>query len=205
MTGRTLMASAKAATATLTFSGALLMTQLAAATTPQQLVLDHLNANFGVLPDSVQALAIKARDLPEGALEFYVEAKGSSGHDNYNYVVIGERVYCSRSEGEFARILKEQRLLDRKDLGAAQMMRLYSLFAMPRQIKYIDQNALDRNPQDFSAYPQVKAPALTSGDQGAVVLTFYATPLRAVQPSRWTVSISRTYQVEVSSALLAAR
>jgi hypothetical protein len=203
--GRRAMGLAMVANLLSTASCMLLMTDMAVAITPQQRVLDHLRATFGVKHNSVETVPITARDLPAGASEFYVEAKGSHGHDNYNYVVIGESVYCSRSHGEFARILKEQKLLDRQDTNAAQLMHLYSLFALPHQIKYIDQNALNRNPQDYRAYPEIKAPYLENGAQGALVLSFFATPVMTLQPSRWTVTISRSYEISIRGGNLTAR
>lgn len=170
-----------------------------ASTNAEQHVLDHLGTSFSVRPDAVQVMSLTPRDLPPGALEFYVEIKGSHGHDHYNYVILGNRIYCSRVEGEFARLLREQSLLGRKDVGAAQYMRLYSLFALPRQLKYIDANALSRNASDYRAFPQIQAPALVSRPGGGVALIFFATPVDAVQPSKWTVSISPTYDVAVTS------
>ena len=170
-----------------------------AATNAEQHVLDHLGAKFGVKSDAVQVVSLTPRDLPAGAAEFYVEAKGSHGHENYNYVVIDDKVYCSRVEGEFSRLLREQSLLERKDVSAAQYMRLYSLFALPRQVKYIDANVLSRNAQDYRAFPQVQAPAVAGRPDGGLTLTFFASPARTVQPSKWTVSISPTYEVAVNS------
>jgi hypothetical protein len=181
------------------------MTTAPAATNVEQRVLDHLSAKFGVKPDTVQVLSLAPRDLPAGAQEFYVEAKGTHGHDNYNYVVMGDKVYCSRLEGEFARLVREQNLLERKDVGAAQYMRLYSLFALPRQVKYIDANALSRNPQDYRGFPQVQAPTLSTRPDGGVTLTFFATPVDALQPSKWMVSISRNLEITVHSESAATR
>jgi hypothetical protein len=84
------------------------MNLASSATSAEQHVLDHLATNFGVRADAVQILWLVPRDLPAGAAEFYVEGKGSQGHDNYNYVVVKDKVYCSRVDGEFARLLREQ-------------------------------------------------------------------------------------------------
>jgi hypothetical protein len=195
---------AAAALAILCISGVLSMNTPALAASDRQMVLDHLAAAFGVTPDDVDILSLTPRDLPAGAAEFYVEAKGSHGHDNHNCIVMGGKVYCSGADGEFARVLREQSLLG-KDLGAAQLMRLYSLFALPRQVKYIDANVLARNPQAWQAYPEVAAPALSSRPDGAVTLTFYATPVTQVQPSKWMVTVSRDYRIEVGSTPLPPR
>lgn len=187
-------------------TGVLMMNTPALAATPQQqLVLDHLGAAFGAKAAELNILPLVPRDLPEGAAEFYVEAQGSHGHDNHNCIVMGDRVYCSGAEGEFERLLREQALLKRQDLGAAQFMRLYSLFALPRQLKYVDANVLARNPQDWRAYPEADPPTLSRHADGGVTLVFLATPVREVKPSRWTVKISSTGQVEVASTPLAAR
>ncbi len=176
-----------------------------AATNAERRVIEHLESTFGVKADAVQVVTLTPRDLPAGATEYYVEAKGSQGHDNYNVVVFGDKVYCSRVDGEFARALREQALLERKDLSAAQVMRLYSLFGLPRQLKYIDANVLARNAQDYRAYPQVQAPALTQRPDGGVTLTFYATPVLSVEPAKWSVAISPSYEVKVSSEAVAKR
>ena len=174
-----------------------------AAASAEQAVRDHLRVKFGVKRDEVDILSLTPRDLPPGAVEFYVEAKGSHGHDNYNYVVLNNRVYCSRVDGEFARLLREQSLLRRKDIVAAQYMRLFSLFALPRQVSYIDANKLRRFTSDYRAFPQVQAPTLTRRPDGGVTLTFFASPAgEAVQPSKWAVSISPTYKVVVASERL---
>jgi len=176
-----------------------------AATIAERRVIEHLDSIFGVKADAVEVVALTPRDLPAGAAEYYVEAKGSHGHDNYNYVVLGDKVYCSRVEGEFARVLREQALLERRDLSAAQLMRLYSLFALPREIKYIDANVLARNAQDYKAYPQVQPPALARRPDGGVTLTFFATPALSVEPARWSVAISSTYEVAASGEAAAKR
>jgi hypothetical protein len=187
------------------FGGFLIMNLASAATNAERRVIEHLDATFGVKADAVEVVALTPRDLPAGAAEYYVEAKGSHGHDNYNVVVLGDRVYCSRVEGEFARVLREQALLERKDLSAAQLMRLYSLFALPREIKYIDANVLARNAQDYKAYPQVQPPALAWQPDGGVTLTFFTTPVLSVEPIKWSVAISRNYEVAASSEALAKR
>ena len=181
------------------------MSIASAATGAEQRVIDHLATHFGLKADAVQILSLTPRDLPQGAAEFFVELKDTHGHDNYNYVVIGDKVYCSRVEGEFARLLREQSLLDRKDLTAAQYMRLYSLFALPRQVKYIDANVLQRNAASYRAFPQVKAPSLAPRPDGGITLTFFATPVQAVQPSKWIVSVSRGYEVDVTSEAVGSR
>jgi hypothetical protein len=192
---------ARAATGLLltTVSGVLIMSIAPAATTAEQHVLEHLRTTFNVKPDAVQVMSITPRDLPPGALEFYVETRGSHGHDHYNYVVLGNAVYCSRVEGEFARLLREQSLLGRKDVGAAHYMRLYSLFALPRQLAFIDANTIGRNASELRAFPQVQAPALVRRSDGGATLVFFATPVDTVQPSKWTVSISPSYDVSVTS------
>ena len=176
-----------------------------AASPTEQRVIAHLGAVFGVKADALALVALAPRDLPAGAAEFYVESKDSHGHDNYNVVVIGDKVYCSRVDGEFARVLREQALLERGDLSAAQVMRLYSLFALPRQLKYIDADALGRDADDYRAWPQVKAPALVRRDDGGVTLTFFATPARELSPSKWTVLVSRRYDIAVTSEAQARR
>jgi hypothetical protein len=176
-----------------------------AATSAERRVIEHLESAFGVKADALQVVALTPRDLPAGAAEYYIEAKGSHGHDNYNVVVFGDKVYCSRVDGEFTRVLREQALLERKDLSAAQVMRLYSLFALPRQLKYIDANVLARNAQDYRAYPQVQAPALTQRPDGGVTLTFFATPVMSVEPAKWSVAIARNYEVVVSSEAVGKR
>jgi hypothetical protein len=170
-----------------------------------QRVLAHLAATFGLQPGELEVLSLAPRDLPEGAAEFYVEAKGSHGHGNHNCVVMNERVYCSGAEGEFERLLREQALLRRPDLTAARLMRLYSLFALPRQLKYVDANVLARDPQAWSAYPEVTPPALTPRADGGVTLVFHATPVREIQPSRWTVDIAPGGEVRVASTPVARR
>jgi hypothetical protein len=188
-----------------TVFGALAMNLAPAATSAEQRVIEHLQSTFGVGTDAVQVVALTPRDLPAGASEFYVEAKDSHGHDNYNYMVLGDKVYCSRVDGEFARVLREQALLERKDLSAAQLMRLYSLFALPREIKYLDANVLARNVQEYRAYPQVQPPVLNQRPDGGVTLTFFATPVLSVQPAKWSVTISRTYEVVVTRENVAKR
>jgi hypothetical protein len=170
-----------------------------------QRVLTHLAAAFGLQPGELEVLSLAPRDLPEGATEFYVEAKGSHGHGNHNCVVMNERVYCSGAEGEFERLLREQALLRRPDLTAARLMRLYSLFALPRQLKYVDANVLARDPQPWSGYPEVTPPALTPRGDGGVTLVFHATPVREIQPSRWTVDIAPDGEVRVASTPVARR
>jgi hypothetical protein len=200
---------ARAATALLIASaiGEVLMNTPAlaasAAPTAQQRVLAHLAATFGLQPGDVDVLTLTPRDLPEGAAELYVEAKGSHGHANHNCVVLGERVYCSGTEGEFGRLLREQTLLRRPDLTAARLMRLYSLFALPRQLKYVDANVLARDPQTWSAYPTVTPPVLTPRADGGATLVFHATPVREIQPSKWTVNISPDSEVQAASTPVA--
>ena len=181
------------------------MNNSALAASARQMVLDHLAATFGLTARAVDILPLAPRDLPEGANEFFVEARDSHGHDNRNCVVMGDKVYCSGTEGEFARLLREQAMLGRKDLSAARLMRLYSLFALPRQLKYVDANVLARNREDWRAYPEVAAPALSKLPDGGATLTFYATPVTGVQPSKWTVTVTPAYQVEVGSAPVAPR
>ena len=176
-----------------------------AATTAERRVIAHLESTFGVKADAVEVVALTPRDLPAGASEYYVEARGSRDHDNYNVVVFGDKVYCSRVSGEFARTLREQALLERKDLSAAQLMRLYSLFGLPRHLKYIDADALARDAQDYRAFPQVQPPALTQRPDGGVTLTFFATPVMSVEPARWSVAISRSYEVVVSNEAVGKR
>jgi len=180
------------------------MNMASAATTGEQRVLDHLGAKFGVKADAVQVLSLTPRDLPAGAAEFFVEGKNSR-HDRYNCIVMGDKAYCSQVDGEFVRVLREQSLLQRKDVSAAQYMRLYSLLALPRQVKYIDGNVLNRNAQEFRAFPQVQAPAVTTRSDGGVTLTFFATPTDTVEPSKWTVAISPNYEVAVTSEEVAKR
>jgi len=175
-----------------------------AATGAEHRALAHVQATFGVRPDTMSVVELTARDLPAGAAEYFVEADDGR-HDTYNVVVFGDKVYCSRVDGEFARALREQALLERKDLNAAQAMRLYSLFALPRQLKYIDANVLARNEQDYRAYPQVQPPVLTPRPDGGVTLTFFATPVMSVAPARWSVAISRNYEVAVSSEAIGKR
>lgn len=181
------------------------MNLASAATSDERRVIEHLESTFGVKADAVQVVALTPRDLPTGAAEFYVEAKGSHGHDNYNVVTFGDKIYCSRVDGEFARVLREQSLIERYDLSAAQLMRLYSLFALPRQLKYIDANVLARNAQQYRAYPQVQPPALTRRPDGGLTLTFFATPVLSVRPARWSVTISRNHEVVVGSEAVVKR
>jgi hypothetical protein len=171
----------------------------------RQMVLDHFVASYGMKAGAVELLPLAPRNLPEGAAEFFVETRVSHGHGKHNCIVMGSRVYCSGAEGEFSRLLREQALLERKDLSAARLMRLYSLFALPRQLRHVDANVLIRNRESWRAYPEVVAPTLTRRPDGGVTLCFYATPLMAVQPSKWTVDITRGYGVEVRSALVAPR
>jgi hypothetical protein len=201
-------AARRAATALLiaSITGELLMNTPAQAATPQQQrVLAHLGAAFGLAPGDVEVLILTPRDLPDGAAEFYAETKGSHGHGNHNCIAMGEQVYCSGTEGEFQRLLREQALLQRKDLDAPRLMRLYSLFALPRQVKYVDAGVIARAPQDWGAFPEVVPPTLARAADGGVTLSFYATPVREVQPSKWTVRISPAHEIEVGTAPVARR
>jgi hypothetical protein len=187
-----------------TVTGALVMSTTSAANGVEQRVLAHVQATFGLAPDAAEILSIPPRDLPPGALEFYVEAKGTHGHRHHNCVVMGERIYCSRTDGEFARLLREQSLLER-GLTAAQCMRLYSLLALPRQVKYIDADVLARDAAELRAFPQVSAPALAKGADGGAVLTFHAMHDDSAQPFKWTVSVSRSHEVTVKTEPVNAR
>jgi hypothetical protein len=168
-------------------------------------VVDHLQATFGLPRDAVQIVSLAPRDLPGGSAEFFAETKGSSGHDNYNYVVIGTQVYCSRVPGEFARLLREQSLLQRNDVTAAQYTRLYALFELPRELKYIDANVLGRNAASYRDFPQVRPPALTRAADGSILLTFFATPALLVQPLKVIVAVSPAYDMKVSTEELTRR
>lgn len=170
-----------------------------------QMVLDHLGTTFGLAPASLDLLSLTPRDLPEGADEFYAEVRGSYGNDHYNCVVMGGKVYCSGSEGEFARLMREQVLLEGKAPDAAQLMRLYSLFALPREVAWVDARVLARDLHDWQAYPEVAPPALARRPDGGVTLTFCTTPPFEVEPSKWTVSVTRACEVEVAIEHLAPR
>jgi hypothetical protein len=185
------------------FLGVLLTNTAAVETTSRQKVLDHVSAVFGMYAHAVEILELPPRDLPAGAAEFYVEAKGSHGHNNHSCILMGDKCYCSGVDGEFTRLLREQSLLDSNNLAAAQLMRLYALLALPRQIKYIDATGLTRNAQSYRAFPDVAVPTLSRSPDEGLTLTFYATPVETVDPSRWTVTITRDYQIEVASQPLA--
>ena len=161
------------------------------------MVLDHLAATFDLAPESLDVLSLTPRDLPEGAAEFYVEANDRQGREGFNCIVLSDKVYCSGPKGEFERLLREQALLEHQDLDAVVMMRLYSLFALPRHLKYLDAKGIARNPHDWRAYPEVTAPALESRPDGGVTLIFYATPHLEVQPSKWMVNVTRACEVEL--------
>lgn len=194
----------RAASLLATFVGGFLMSAIAAGGFEPRIV-EQLAARLGVPPDDLQIVKLTPRDLPAGAAEYYVEPKGGHGHDNVNAVVLGGRIYASGHDGEFARLLREQSLLARADLSAAQAMRLYSLFALPRQLKYLDANALARDPQRWRDWPQVQPPALARRPEGGLVLTFYATPVDATQPSKWTVTVSPAYEVTADSEAVGGR
>jgi len=193
------------AAALATVFGVLTMNTHTFAAGAQQLVLDHLQAAFNTTAESVNVLQLPPRELPEGAAEFYVEPKGSREHGSRNCVVMGGKVYCSGADGEFARLLREQALLDRGGVDASALMRLYALLALPRQVKYVNANVLALDSQTWRAYPEVVAPSISTRPDGGVTLTFYATPVAEVQPSKWTVTVKRNYDVEVASVPLAPR
>jgi hypothetical protein len=168
----------------------------ASMTAAERVVLDYLHSNLGINGASVDVSTLSARDLPAGSAEFYVETKGSREHGAINCVLLDGKVYCSRTSGDFARLMKDQRALETKSLTAAQMMRLYALLGMPRQVKYVDAGVLARNP-DYKNFPDTAVPALMWPATGGAVLTFFATPLDRVAPAKWTVNVSPHYDVAV--------
>ena len=109
-------------------------------------------------------------------------------------MVFGDKVYCSRVEGEFAGALREQALLERKDLSAAQVMRLHSLFALPRHVEvHRRQRARRATSRTTARTRRCGRPALTPRPDGGVTLTFFATPVMSVAPARWSVAIWRNH------------
>jgi hypothetical protein len=184
--------------------GGLVMNLAPAASSAEARVIAHLHSTFGVPADALAVRALTPRDLPAGAAEYYAEVRGSQ-HDNYNVVAFGDKMYSSRVDGDFERVLREQALLTRSDLTAAQLMRLYSLLALPRGLKYIDAGVLARNANDYRAYRQVQPPELTRQSDGAAMLVFFATPAMSVQPTQWRVAISHDGSVKVSTEALSGR
>ena len=173
---------------------------------PRQQLMSHLKSALGMAPQSVDVIPTQKPNAIPGAREFYIEVKGSREHGSSNCVVMAGQVYCSPSAGDFARILKEQALLERDDIGAAQWMNLYAVLQLPRQLRYIGAQELDSNPQAYRAYPEITSPAVSKDAQGTLTLVFFTSTLRSMQPlSKWTVAMSRAGRVDVKQEVLPAR
>ncbi len=160
-----------------------------------RLVQTHLQKLLSLSADDIKVKRLNPPDLPAGTQEFYAELHGGR-HDNVNCLVLAERVYCSRAPDEFARFLKDYRYFEKRDLTPHQVMRLYGLFALPRQLKSIDAALLARNAAQYRAYPEVAAPTLAHSDAG-MLLTFWATPPLELKPTRWLVNLSPSYVLQV--------
>ena len=161
----------------------------------QRLVEAHLMERFSLRADQLKLIRLSGRDLPAGSEEFYAEFRGGRD-DNINCLVYADRAYCSRSDGEFQRFMADYRYFDKTGLSAPQVMRLYALLALPRQLKYIDARALTRDAAKYQAFPGIAPPALAHTDAG-MTLAFCATPALQLEPTQWIVTLSRDYQLDV--------
>jgi hypothetical protein len=180
----------------------MLATESSAQAGARRLVEDHLQKRLSLRADELKVMQLSARDMPVGTQEFYAEVRGGR-HNGINCLVQADKVYCSGTPDEFQRFLKDYRYFEKSDLSAAQLMRLFALLALPRQLKTIDAAALASGAMQYRAFPDVAAPKLVDSDSG-LVLSFWATPALEVDPKPWVVKVSRDYAVEVQQQKAAA-
>ena len=158
--------------------------------TAPRLIAAHLEKHLSLAADQVSVSAITPENLPAGAQQFYVERKGQRDHGALNCIVLGEKVYCPGVDADFARLLTDLRWLDRQDASAAQLMRLYRLLVLPVQVMVLAEG--------YPEFPQIKPPALESGDRG-LSLVFFASTQVPLEPRRWSVTVTHDYRVEVQT------
>lgn len=168
----------------------------------EEQIFKHAKDNFSLSSDDVTLKEITSKDLPAGLRYFYLEKKGSYGNDHYSYFSRNNSLYCSKTEGDFARLLKDLDFLSKKNLTATQ----FWIFFQPLEFKYKDAMLIDEKiiSKPFEIMKpvsnQLAPPKLDYKNGGAATFTFCMVDMENKIVRKYTVDVSPEYKVSVDYA-----
>jgi hypothetical protein len=171
----------------------------------EEKIFKHAQDNFSLSRNDVTLKEITSRDLPAGVRYYYLEKKGSYGNNYYNYFVHNGNLFCSKTEGDFARLLKDLDFLSKKNLSTAQ----FWTFFQTLEFKYKDAMLIDEKligkPFEIMkpVLNQLAAPKLDYKESGAT-FTFGILDTENKIVRNYTVNVSPEYKVSVDHADLKA-
>ncbi|MCI0412049.1 hypothetical protein L0222_04510 [bacterium] len=158
-------------------------------------VLQHLTSSLSI---SEQELFVEESPiplLPERYSIFYAEKKGSHGHI-YEYCILLENEFFSSAESDsFARLLKMENFLHKRNLNADQFVILFRMLHVKMgDSEPLLSDSLLRNKTLKRYGVPVALPSIQESN-GGVQIVFYTHRLKSGTIEQWIVTVSRDYQV----------
>lgn len=164
---------------------------------PEAEILAHAEKHFSLNKSEVDLLKTNNPNLPSGVQSYYLEKKGSYGNKYYNYLVMGNKLYCSGTEGDFERFLKDAGFLEKKNFNENNFWNVFQLLKFnDRENILIDKEVVEKPYEFLKPFAStISAPKLEYGDAGAI-FTFFTANSGDMIVKKYRVTVDRDYQVK---------
>jgi hypothetical protein len=167
-----------------------------ATTKTTQAIIDHAKEHLSLSEKDITLIETPISQLPNNLDVYYVEKKGSYGHDYYHYIVSGEDLFCSAEKDSFEKLLKKERFLEKKNFTVDQLITLFSLLKVKfRDVEVV--KAEDLAPGgSLQKYAKNAAPPAMTESKDGVKVVFWTSALGYPEPQKWEFTIFPGYRVE---------
>lgn len=158
-------------------------------------IAEHAANNFALSSEAVSVKEVNLKDLPTGVRQFSVSEKNTSDGKQYNYLLQESRLYSSGIEDDFARFLKDNKFLERKELDAKWFQTiLWKLNDFSNQL-LIDEEQIAKPREALKPFTsRISAPALSRTDKNAVY-KFYTQSVTVRPVQKFEVTVAPDYKV----------
>ena len=163
-------------------------------------IFAHAEKNFSLDKSQAELKEITSLDLPNGVTAYYLEKKGTYGSEYYNYLVYKNELYCSKTDGDFSKLLKDFDVLKNKNLSAKQFWTVFQKLEFKDGEAMLIDERLIASPSEFfkPMVNKLSPPKLNYNENGAEFVSFTANSNdRFVE--KHTVTVSSDYNVKVDS------
>jgi hypothetical protein len=162
-------------------------------------ILEHAGQNFSLDPAKVTLTASTVKSLPEGVESYYLEEKGSYGNKFHNYLVYNGKLFCSGTDGDFGKFLKEKDFLNKNNLNPEQFWTVFQSLRFPYKTAVLVNEEQMKTPASAlkSVIGKTGLPKLEVSPNEAV-FTFFVVDTNVNAVRKYIAEVSSDYNVNLT-------
>ena len=171
----------------------------------ERAIIDHAKKKLTIPEYKFSVIRTPISELPQNMDVYYLEIDGSYGNLYHYCVVSDDQLFFSADEDSLERLLKSERFLEKKHLTADQLIILFRILKVrTRNMHTINSNDLLKDNELKPYLDQISVPSFHESKNGTEVI-FWTTASNHPAPEKWTITVSRDYNVNTQSEQIATQ